>query len=110
MKKYTEDEKFMNEAIKEAKKAAKIGEVPIGCVIVCDGKIVGRGYNRRKIDKNTLSHAELTAIKKARTKRAYNFRSIFLSYHSYSLLRRHNDSKLHFSAHSSRKSLLYYQW
>lgn len=68
MRKYTENEKYMNEAIKEAKKAAKIGEVPIGCVIVCDGKIVGRGYNRRKIDKNTLSHAELTAIKKASKK------------------------------------------
>ena len=65
MKKYTEDEKFMNEALKEAKKAWRLGEVPIGCVIVNDGKIVGRGYNRRKIDKNTLSHAELTAIKKA---------------------------------------------
>lgn len=68
MKKYTEDEKFMNEALKEAKKAWRLGEVPIGCVIVNDGKIVGRGYNRRKIDKNTLSHAELTAIKKASRK------------------------------------------
>ena len=48
-----------------AKKAEKIGEVPIGCVIVYDGKVIGRGYNRRKIDKNTLSHAELTAIRKA---------------------------------------------
>lgn len=65
MKKYTVEEKFMSEAIKEAKKAYKLGEVPIGCVIVYEGKIIGRGYNRRKTDKNTLSHAEITAIRKA---------------------------------------------
>ena len=65
MKKYTDDEKYMKTALAEAKKAYKLGEVPIGCVIVYDGKIIGRGYNRRKTDKNTLSHAELTAIKKA---------------------------------------------
>ena len=62
---YTENEKFMKEAIKQAKKAYKLGEVPIGCVIVYEGKIIGRGYNRRKTDKNTLSHAEIVAIKKA---------------------------------------------
>ncbi len=61
----SEDEKFMKEAIKQAKKAYKIDEVPIGCVIVNDGKIIARGYNRRNTDKNTLSHAELIAIKKA---------------------------------------------
>lgn len=55
----------MNKAIAEAKKAEAIGEVPIGCVIVRDGKIIARGYNRRKNDKNTLSHAELIAINKA---------------------------------------------
>ena len=55
----------MKEALKQAKKGAAAGEVPIGCVIVKDGKIIARGYNRRKADKNTLSHAELTAIKKA---------------------------------------------
>lgn len=60
-----QDEKYMRQAITQAKKAEKIGEVPIGCVIVYDGKVIGRGYNRRKIDKNTLSHAELTAIRKA---------------------------------------------
>lgn len=65
MRKYTQDEKYMKAAIREAKKAYSLGEVPIGCVIVYDGKIIGRGYNRRKTDKNTLSHAELTAIKKA---------------------------------------------
>lgn len=62
------DEKYMREAIKQAKKAYAIGEVPIGCVIVYDGKIIGRGYNRRTIDKNTLAHAELQAIKKASKK------------------------------------------
>lgn len=61
----TLEEKYMKEAIKQAKKAAAIGEVPIGCVIVYKDKIIGRGYNRRKTDKNTLSHAELVAIKKA---------------------------------------------
>ena len=61
----TTDEKFMKQAIKQAKKAYAIGEVPIGCVIVHDGKIIGRGYNRRTIDKNTLAHAEIQAIRKA---------------------------------------------
>lgn len=56
---------FMKEAIRQAKKAAKIGEVPIGCVIVYEGKIIARGYNRRVTDKSTLSHAEINAIKKA---------------------------------------------
>lgn len=55
----------MREAIRQAKKAAAIQEVPIGCVIVYNGKIIGRGYNRRVIDKNTLSHAELNAIRRA---------------------------------------------
>ena len=60
--------KYMKEAIKQAKKAASIGEVPIGCVIVYQDNIIGRGYNRRMVDKNTLSHAELNAIKKASKK------------------------------------------
>ena len=47
------DEKYMKEAIKQAKKAYAIGEVPIGCVIVYQDKIIGRGYNRRTIDNNT---------------------------------------------------------
>lgn len=62
------DEKYMKEAIRQARKAYALGEVPIGCVIVCGDKIVGRGYNRRTIDKNTLAHAELAAIKKASKK------------------------------------------
>jgi tRNA(adenine34) deaminase len=61
----TEEERFMKEAIRQAKKARALMEVPIGCVIVCDGKIIARGYNRRNTDKNTLSHAELNAIRKA---------------------------------------------
>ncbi len=59
------DEKYMKEAYRQARKAYDLGEVPIGCVIVHNGKIIGRGYNRRNTDKNTLSHAEITAIKKA---------------------------------------------
>lgn len=51
-----------------AKKARVLEEVPIGCVIVSDGKIIARGYNRRNTDKNTLSHAELNAIRKASKK------------------------------------------
>ena len=66
--KYSSEETYMKEAIKQARKAADIGEVPIGCVIVYDGKIIARGYNRRRTDKNTLSHAELLAIKKASKK------------------------------------------
>ena len=61
----TREEKYMKEAIRQAKKAYAIGEVPIGCVIVYQDKIVGRGYNRRMTDKNSLSHAELNAIRKA---------------------------------------------
>lgn len=55
----------MKEAIRQAKKAYAMNEVPIGCVIVFEDKIIARGYNRRTIDKNTLSHAELNAIRKA---------------------------------------------
>ena len=62
------DEKYMIEAIRQARKAYAIGEVPIGCVIVYKDKIIGRGYNRRMADKNTLSHAELIAIRKASRK------------------------------------------
>ena len=62
------DEKYMKAALTLAKKAAALGEVPIGCVIEYQGKIIGRGYNRRKTDKNTLSHAEIIAIKKASKK------------------------------------------
>ncbi len=62
------DEKYMKEAVRQAKKAYALDETPIGCVIVYQDKIIGRGYNRRTIDKNTLAHAELIAIRKASRK------------------------------------------
>lgn len=61
----TREERYMKEAIRQAKKASALGEVPIGCVIVFEDKIIARGYNRRMADKNVLSHAEIIAIKKA---------------------------------------------
>lgn len=64
----TQDEKYMKAALREAKKAYRLDEVPIGCVIVQNDKIIARGYNRRNTDKNTLAHAELSAIKKASKK------------------------------------------
>ena len=63
-----DEEKFMKEAIRQAKKAYALREVPIGCVIVYEGKIIARGYNRRNTDKNTTSHAEINAIRKASKK------------------------------------------
>ena len=62
------DISFMKEALKQAKKAGEIAEVPIGCVIVYEGKIIARGYNRRNKDHSTLAHAEISAIKKASKK------------------------------------------
>lgn len=59
------DEKYMRVALKLASKAAALGEVPIGAVVVYEDRIIGRGYNRRNTDKSTLSHAEITAMKKA---------------------------------------------
>lgn len=61
-------EKYMYSALQQAKKALLLGEVPIGCVIVYENKIIARGYNRRNTDKNTLAHAEITAIRKASKK------------------------------------------
>ena len=61
----TEQEKYMKAALKLAHKAAEEGEVPVGAVVVCDGKIVGRGRNRRETKKNALHHAEIEAIEKA---------------------------------------------
>lgn len=58
-------EKYMRAAINQAKKASALGEVPIGCVIEYDGKIIARGYNRRMTDKSVLAHAEIIAIRKA---------------------------------------------
>lgn len=62
------DEKYMKEAIKQAHKARKLEEVPIGAVLVYEDRIIARGYNRRNTDKNTLAHAEMTAIKRASKK------------------------------------------
>ena len=59
------DERFMKEALKQAKKAYAIEEVPIGCVIVHEDKIIARAYNKRNTKKSTLAHAELLAIQKA---------------------------------------------
>lgn len=64
----TLDEKFMKAAIREAKKAYALDEVPIGCVIVSEDKIIARGYNRRNTEGNTLAHAEISAIRKASKK------------------------------------------
>ncbi len=64
----TEDEIYMKEALRQARKAYALMEVPIGCVIVYEGKIIARGYNRRNTDKNTTSHAEINAIRRASKK------------------------------------------
>ncbi|WP_268966526.1 tRNA adenosine(34) deaminase TadA [Novisyntrophococcus fermenticellae] len=61
-------EYYMKEAIRQARKAEKLMEVPIGCVIVYEERIIARGYNRRNTDKNTLAHAEMSAIRKASKK------------------------------------------
>lgn len=60
-----DDIKYMRQAIKQAKKAWANQDVPIGCVIVHDGRVIARGYNRRNMDKTPLAHAEILAIKKA---------------------------------------------
>ena len=59
------DKKFMKSALKCAKKAYEEGEVPIGAVVVCDGKIIGRGHNRRTGRQIATAHAEIEAIEKA---------------------------------------------
>jgi tRNA(adenine34) deaminase len=59
---------FMKRALELAQEAMALGEVPVGAVVVCDGQIVGQGYNRREIDHDPLAHAELLAIKEASQK------------------------------------------
>ena len=59
------DEQYMDMALQLAKEAAAEGEVPVGCVIVCDGKVVGTGRNRRETEKTALGHAEIEAIGQA---------------------------------------------
>ncbi len=56
---------FMQEAIKQARIAGRRGEVPIGCVIVKDGKIIAKGYNQRERKRNCLWHAEVVALNRA---------------------------------------------
>ena len=63
-----QDEKYMRQALAQARKARALDEVPIGCVIVYEEKVIARGYNRRNTDKNTLAHAELAAIRRASKK------------------------------------------
>ena len=60
-----EDQVWMMEALAEARRAAEIGEVPIGAIVVRDGEILGRGHNRREIDGDPLAHAEILAIRAA---------------------------------------------
>ncbi len=60
-----EDKTYMKKALKQAEHALNLGEVPIGCVIVYDKKIIGRGYNKRNTKKTALAHAEITAIAQA---------------------------------------------
>ena len=58
----SKDELYMREALSLAEHAAELGEAPVGCVIVLDGEIIGRGYNLRERDEDPLAHAELMAI------------------------------------------------
>ena len=60
-----DDLEYMDEALALAREAAAEGEVPVGCVVVCRDRIVGRGRNRRETDKSALAHAELAAIEEA---------------------------------------------
>ncbi len=60
-----DDQYYMKKALHQADRAAALGEVPIGCVILYEGRIIGRGFNRRKTQHTTLAHAEITAIRQA---------------------------------------------
>ncbi len=64
----TKDEQYMKEALRQAKKAYALKEVPIGCVIVYEDQIIARSYNRRNTDKDTTAHAEIRAIRRAAKK------------------------------------------
>ena len=63
-----EKQDFMQQAIVLANKAAKNGDIPVGALIVCDGKVVGKGYNKKEKNKNALLHAEIVAINNASKK------------------------------------------
>ena len=68
MKKLTNEEKFMSLALKEARKAEALDEVPIGCVIVKDNEVIARGFNHRELKNDVTSHAEIEAVRKANKK------------------------------------------
>ena len=63
-----DDAAWMEEALAEARRAAELGEVPVGAVVVKDGEIVGRGHNRREVDGDPLAHAEMVALREASAK------------------------------------------
>ena len=63
-----QEEKFMKEALKEAEKSYEKEEIPVGAVIVKDGKIIGEGFNTREKDQDIMGHAEINAIKDASSK------------------------------------------
>lgn len=65
MKPRTPDEIWMEEALRQAKRALEAGEVPVGAVVVCQGQIVGRGFNRNLLDDDPTAHAEMVALRKA---------------------------------------------
>ena len=65
MREQNQDVYFMSQALTLAKEAASIGEVPVGAVVVRDGAIIGRGYNRRETDGSAIAHAEILAIEEA---------------------------------------------
>ena len=60
-----DDREGMQEALKEARRAERLGEVPVGAVIVCAGEVIARGYNRREVDGDPVAHAEIIAIRQA---------------------------------------------
>ena len=63
-----DDAAWMEKALAEARRAAELGEVPVGAVVVKDGEIVGRGHNRREVDGDPLAHAEMVALREASTR------------------------------------------
>ena len=62
---HTSDAAFMREALAEASSAAYLGDVPIGAVMVCEGRIIARGHNRRELDQDPLAHAEVGVLRQA---------------------------------------------
>lgn len=65
MKSATPDELWMEEALRQAQRALEAGEVPVGAIVVCEGKLVGRGFNRNLLDGDPTAHAEMVALRQA---------------------------------------------